>query len=39
VLADKLAPDTLVFFGIGQLPIYILPWLLAPAYRRLMART
>lgn len=38
VLADKLAPDTLVFFGIGQLPIYILPWLLAPVYRRLLAR-
>lgn len=38
VLADKLAPDTLVFFGIGQLPIYILPWLLAPMYRRLLAR-
>ncbi|MBM3601189.1 MAG: hypothetical protein FJX35_23575 [Alphaproteobacteria bacterium] len=36
VLADKLPPDTLVFFAIGQLPIYILPALLAPAYRAML---
>lgn len=38
VLADKLAPDTLVFFAIGQLPIYILPALLAPAYRAVLEK-
>lgn len=31
------APDLMLFFVCLQLPIYVLPWVLAPAYRRLGA--
>lgn len=33
-LADRAEFDVLVFFALGQIPIYVLPVLLAPAYRR-----
>ncbi len=36
VLADKADFDVVVFFAVGQLPMYILPALLRPLYRRLM---
>jgi len=35
-LADKADPDTAMFFAVGQLPMYILPALLTPLYRRLI---
>ncbi|NCF80906.1 MAG: hypothetical protein GWP74_04770 [Proteobacteria bacterium] len=34
VLPADSAPDVLLFFALGQLPIYILPVVLGPAYRR-----
>ena len=34
VLPAGSAPDAILFFALGQLPIYILPALLAPLYRR-----
>jgi BASS family bile acid:Na+ symporter len=34
VLPADSAPDVLLFFALGQLPIYILPAVLGPAYRR-----
>ena len=33
-LADKADFDTVMFFALGQLPMYMLPALLAPIYRR-----
>jgi BASS family bile acid:Na+ symporter len=36
-LADKADADTAMFFAVGQLPMYILPALLTPFYRRLIA--
>ena len=36
VLADKADFDVVVFFAVGQLPMYILPALLRPIYRRMM---
>jgi len=36
VLADKADFDVVVFFAVGQLPMYILPALLKPLYRRLI---
>jgi predicted Na+-dependent transporter len=33
-LADKADFDTVMFFALGQLPMYMLPALLAPLYRR-----
>jgi BASS family bile acid:Na+ symporter len=38
VLPAESAPDALLFFAVAQLPIYILPAVLAPAYRRWLAR-
>jgi BASS family bile acid:Na+ symporter len=38
-LADTAEFDVLVFFALGQIPIYVLPALLAPVYRRLTATT
>ncbi len=38
VLPAGVAPDTVLFCALAQLPIYILPALLAPLYRRLGAR-
>ena len=35
MLADK-ADFDIVFFAVGQVPMYILPALLRPLYRRLM---
>lgn len=34
VLPAESAPDALLFFAVAQLPIYILPAVLGPAYRR-----
>ena len=34
VLPADSAPDLLLFFALAQLPIYILPAVLGPAYRR-----
>ena len=34
VLPADSAPDVLLFFALAQLPIYILPAMLGPAYRR-----
>ena len=36
-LADKAGIDLIVFFAIGQIPMYTLPVLLRPIYRRLLA--
>jgi len=36
VLPAGSAPEVLLFFAVAQLPIYMLPALLAPAYRRLL---
>ncbi len=36
VLADKADFDVVVFFAVGQLPMYILPALLRPIYRRML---
>lgn len=38
VLPAEAAPDAMLFFAVAQLPIYILPALLGPAYRRWLAR-
>ena len=38
-LADKAEFDVLVFFALGQIPIYVLPALLAPIYRRFSPTT
>ncbi len=35
VLADKAEPDLVVYFAMGQFPIYMLPALLQPVYRRM----
>lgn len=35
-LSDKADPDTAMFFAVGQLPMYILPAVLTPLYRRLI---
>jgi BASS family bile acid:Na+ symporter len=35
-LADKADFDTVMFFALGQLPMYILPALLGPLYRHVM---
>ena len=37
-LADKADFDVIVFFAMAQIPMYMLPALLTPAYRRLLAR-
>lgn len=37
-LADRAVFDMVVFFAMGQLPMYMLPGLLQPVYRRLAAR-
>ena len=37
VLPADSAPDALLFFALAQLPIYILPVVLGPAYRRWLA--
>ena len=34
VLPADSPPDVLLFFALAQLPIYILPAMLGPAYRR-----
>ena len=36
-LADKADFDVIVFFAMAQLPMYMLPALLTPVYRRLLA--
>ena len=36
-LADKADFDVIVFFAMAQIPMYMLPALLAPVYRRLLA--
>ena len=36
VLPATTHPDTLFFFVIGQIPMYVLPAVLAPVYRRLL---
>ena len=36
-LADKADFDVIVFFALGQIPMYMLPALLGPVYRRLLA--
>lgn len=38
-LADRAVFDMVVFFAMGQLPMYMLPGLLQPLYRRLAARS
>jgi bile acid:Na+ symporter, BASS family len=38
-LADKADFDLIVFFAMAQLPMYMLPALLRPVYRRLLAST
>jgi BASS family bile acid:Na+ symporter len=38
VLPADSAPDALLFFALAQLPIYMLPAVLGPAYRRWLAR-
>jgi bile acid:Na+ symporter, BASS family len=38
VLPAEAASDVLLFFAVAQLPIYILPAVLGPAYRRWLAR-
>ena len=37
-LADKAEFDVIVFFAMAQLPMYMLPALLAPVYKRLLPR-
>jgi BASS family bile acid:Na+ symporter len=37
-LADKADFDVIVFFAMAQIPMYMLPALLRPVYRRLLAR-
>ena len=37
-LADRAVFDMVIFFAMGQLPMYMLPGLLQPLYRRLAAR-
>jgi BASS family bile acid:Na+ symporter len=37
-LADKAQFDVIVFFAMAQIPMYMLPALLSPVYRRLLAR-
>ncbi len=37
-LADKADFDVIVFFAMAQIPMYMLPALLTPLYRRLLAR-
>jgi BASS family bile acid:Na+ symporter len=39
VLPAASAPDALLFFAVAQLPVYILPAVLGPAYRRWLAAT
>jgi BASS family bile acid:Na+ symporter len=34
-LGASVPPDVFLYFAVGQLPIYLLPGLLAPIYRRL----
>ena len=38
-LADKADFDVIVFFAMAQLPMYILPALLTPVYRRMLAES
>ena len=38
VLPADAAPDTILYFAVGQFPIYILPAALAGFYRRLSRR-
>ncbi len=37
-LAGGADADTAMFFAVGQLPMYTLPMLLTPLYRRLLAQ-
>ncbi|MDF1737216.1 MAG: hypothetical protein P1U37_18145 [Minwuia sp.] len=37
-LADRAEPDTIMYFAVGQAPMYTLPVLLTPVYRWLVAR-
>ena len=38
VLADKAAHDVVIFFALAQLPMYMLPGLAMPIYRKFLAR-
>lgn len=38
VLGDKASPDLAVFFALAQLPMYMLPLVAVPIYRRLLAK-
>jgi BASS family bile acid:Na+ symporter len=38
ILMDQAPLDLLVFFAVGQVPMYFIPSLLAPAIRRILAR-
>lgn len=38
VLADRAAPDLAAFFALAQLPMYILPLVAVPIYRRVLAK-
>lgn len=38
-LAGAAGPDLMLYFAIGQIPIYVLPALLSPLYRRLLPPT
>jgi len=38
VLPATVHPDVLLYFAVGQLPIYVMPSLLAPLYRWLLAK-
>ena len=38
VLGDAEPFRVLVYFAVGQIPIFVLPWLMAPLYRRLLRR-
>jgi hypothetical protein len=35
-LADKASPDLIAYFVLGQVPMYFLPVLALPVYRRLL---
>lgn len=36
VLPSDIDPDVLLYFALGQIPIYVVPALLTPLYRRLL---
>ena len=37
-MADEASPELIVYFVLGQVPIYFLPVVMLPVYRRIMAR-